>query len=50
MESRLKKIGILAFGDKHGEGIYQYTQSIIDALKDNKTKECILFDNSHYHL
>jgi glycosyltransferase involved in cell wall biosynthesis len=42
----LKKIGILAFGDKHGGGMYQYTQSIIDALKADKTKEYIVFCNS----
>jgi len=42
----MKKIGILAFGDKHGGGVYQYTQSIIDALKADKTKEYIVFCNS----
>ena len=42
----MKKIGILAFGDKHGGGVYQYTQSIIDALKEDKTKEYIIFCNS----
>lgn len=42
----MKKIGILAFGDKHGGGVYQYTQSIIDALKVDKTKEYIIFCNS----
>ena len=46
MESRLKKIGILAFGDKHGGGVYQYTQSIIDALKEDKIKKYIIFCNS----
>jgi glycosyltransferase involved in cell wall biosynthesis len=39
----LKKIGILAFGDKGGGGIYQYTQSIIDALKKDKTNIYIVF-------
>lgn len=39
----MKKIGILAFGDNHGGGVYQYTQSIVDALKEDKTKEYILF-------
>ena len=33
----IKKIGILAFGDKRFGGVYQYTQSIIDALKKDKT-------------
>jgi glycosyltransferase involved in cell wall biosynthesis len=42
----LKKIAILAFGDKHGGGVYQYTQSIIDALKEDKTKKYIIFCNS----
>ncbi|MCD4670821.1 MAG: glycosyltransferase family 4 protein [Actinomycetia bacterium] len=42
----MNKIGILAFGDKHGGGGYQYTQSIIDALKEDKTKEYILFCNA----
>lgn len=46
MESKLKKIGILVFGDKHGGGVYQYTQSIIDALKEDKTKKYIIFCNS----
>lgn len=41
----MKKIGVLAFGDKHGGGVYQYTESIIDALKDDRTKEYILFCN-----
>lgn len=39
----MKKIGILAFGDKHGGGVYQYTQSIIDALKEDKTRKYIIF-------
>jgi glycosyltransferase involved in cell wall biosynthesis len=43
----LKKIGILAFSDKHGGGIYQYTQSIIDALKNDKTNKYIIFCNSN---
>lgn len=46
MASELKKIGILAFGDKNGGGVYQYTQSIIDALKDDKTKEYIIFTDN----
>jgi glycosyltransferase involved in cell wall biosynthesis len=41
----LKKIGILAFGDKQSGGVYQYTQSIIDALKVDKTKQYIIFCN-----
>jgi len=52
----LKKIGILAFGDKYNGGVYQYTQSIIDALKEDKIKKYIIFCNSdddsfdHYDL
>lgn len=38
------KIGILAFGPP-GAGVYQYTQSIIDALKKDKTKDYIIFCN-----
>ena len=41
------KIGILAFVDKDGGGVYQYTQSIIDALKEDKTKKYIIFCNGH---
>ncbi|MEO0225043.1 MAG: glycosyltransferase family 1 protein [candidate division WOR-3 bacterium] len=33
----MKTVGILAFSDKFGGGVYQYTQSIIDALKKDKT-------------
>lgn len=52
----MKKIGILAFGDKYNGGVYQYTLSIIDALKEDKTKKYIIFCNSdndsfdHYDL
>lgn len=42
----MKKIGILAFGDKKGGGVYQYTQSIIDALKNDKTNQYIIFCNT----
>lgn len=41
----MKKIGILAFGDKHGGGVYQYTQSIVNALKDDKTNHYTIFCN-----
>lgn len=43
----MEKIGILAFGNKHEGGVYQYTQSIIDALKEDKTKKYIIFCNSN---
>ncbi len=42
----MKKIGILAFGDKDGGGVYQYTQSIIDALKYDNTNKYIIFCNT----
>jgi len=45
MEIKLKKIGILAFGDKNGGGVYQYTQSIIDALKTDNTNKYIIICN-----
>ena len=40
------KIGLLAFGDKHGGGVYQYTQSSIDALKKDRTNEYVVFCNT----
>jgi glycosyltransferase involved in cell wall biosynthesis len=45
MEKKMKKIGILAIDDNngHGGGVYQYTQSIIDALKKDKTNIYIVF-------
>ena len=39
----MKKIGVLALGDKSFGGIYQYAQSIIDALKEDKTKHYVIF-------
>lgn len=39
------KIGVLALGKKDSGGVYQYTQSIIDALKKDKTKIHIIFCN-----
>jgi glycosyltransferase involved in cell wall biosynthesis len=45
MECKLKKIGILAFANQKSGGIYQYTQSIIDALKDDKTNNYVIFCN-----
>lgn len=38
------KIGILAFSPS-GAGVYQYTQSIIDALKKDEAKNYIIFCN-----
>jgi glycosyltransferase involved in cell wall biosynthesis len=45
MEKMSKKIGILAFGDKHWGGLYQYTQSIIDALKNDTTNKYVILCN-----
>lgn len=42
----MKVLGILAFSDNHGGGVHQYTQSIIDALKEDKTREYVIFCNS----
>ena len=39
----MRKVGILALGGKSTGGIYQYTQSIIDALKDEKLNSYIVF-------
>ena len=41
------KIGILAFGSEDIGGAYQYAQSIIDALKEDKNKNYIIFCNKN---
>ena len=41
----IKKIGVLALAKKDSGGVYQYTLSIIDALKRDKTKIYIIFCN-----
>ena len=41
------KIGILALGKKDDGGVYQYAQSIIDALKEDKNKIYIIFCNKN---
>jgi glycosyltransferase involved in cell wall biosynthesis len=38
-----KKIGILAFADKNTGGVYQYTESIIDALKNDTSNKYVIF-------
>ncbi len=45
----MSKIGILAFWNKYGGGVYQYTQSIVDALRDDKTNSYVVFcfDDDH---
>ncbi len=45
MLTKKKKVGVLAFVDKYDGGVYQYTQSIIDALKNDNEKEYIIFCN-----
>jgi len=39
----MKKIGILAFASSSGGGTYQYTQSVIDALKNDKSDKYVIF-------
>ena len=41
----MKKIGILAFASENDGGIFQYAQSMIDALKEDKTRKYIIFCN-----
>tara|TARA_R110002050_G_scaffold289115_1_gene441599 strand:+ start:251 stop:1405 length:1155 start_codon:yes stop_codon:yes gene_type:complete len=40
-------VGILAFGDEMGGGIYQYTQSLIDALKGDESNKYVVFCNKN---
>jgi len=47
MEGKLKKIGILAFVNKNAGGVYQYTQSLIDALAKDETNQYIVFVDSN---
>jgi len=47
MEGKLKKIGILAFVNKDAGGVYQYTQSLIDALAKDKSNKYIIFVDSN---
>lgn len=42
----MKKVAVLAFGNKHVGGVYQYTQSIIDALKKDTMNTYIVFCNT----
>lgn len=39
----MKKIGIIAFGGSNIGGVYQYIQSIIDALKEDKNSTYVIF-------
>ena len=45
MESTLNKIGILTFVANVDHGVFNYTKSLIDALKNDFTNEYILFCN-----
>ncbi|MFA5878808.1 MAG: glycosyltransferase family 1 protein [Candidatus Margulisiibacteriota bacterium] len=42
----MKKIGIIAFENKDSGGIYQYTQSLLDALILDKKNKFVLFLNN----
>jgi len=37
------KIGIVIIGDKSGGGILQYTQSLLDAIKEDNSRQYVLF-------
>ena len=39
----MKKIGILTYYPMHGGGIFQYIQSMIDALKYDHSNQYIIF-------
>ncbi|MGA7723023.1 MAG: glycosyltransferase family 1 protein [Ignavibacteriaceae bacterium] len=39
----MKKIGILAFVNKNAGGVLQYTQSLIDALIQDKSRDYVIF-------
>ena len=45
MESTLNKIGILTFVANVDHGVFNYTKSLIDALKKDFANEYILFCN-----
>ena len=45
MESTLNKIGILTFVANVDHGVFNYTKSLVDALKKDFTNEYILFCN-----
>ena len=47
MESTLNKIGILTFVANVDHGVFNYTKSFIDALKNEFTNEYILFCNEN---
>ena len=43
MENMLNKIGILTFETNFYHGVFNYTKSLIDALKSDPTHKYILF-------
>lgn len=47
MEGKLKKIGILAFVNKNAGGVYQYTQSLIDAIAKDESNKYVIFVDSN---
>jgi glycosyltransferase involved in cell wall biosynthesis len=47
MAIKLNKIGILAFGDKHSGGGFQYTHSLIDALSTDKEFKYVIFTDDN---
>ncbi len=47
MEGKLKKIGILAFVNKDAGGVYQYTQSLIDAMAKDEANKYVIFVDSN---
>lgn len=45
----MTKVGIILFAGKNNGGIYQYTQSLINAVKNDKTRKYVLFCLSNKH-
>ena len=47
MESTLNKIGILTFVANVDHGVFNYTKSLIDALRNDSTNKYILLSNEN---
>jgi glycosyltransferase involved in cell wall biosynthesis len=45
----MTKVGIILFAAKDNGGVYQYTQSLINTVKNDKTRKYVLFCLSHNH-
>jgi glycosyltransferase involved in cell wall biosynthesis len=45
----MTKVGVIIFASKNSGGIYQYTQSLINAIKNDKTRKYVLFSFSQDH-